>query len=197
MLLLTYFVSLTFGAETINEIISKTYEFYVKRIELLVSTILIVLGGLLGLNIYTGHSNLNAAKIEIEEVKKLKDAYESNLKTIEDEINILINNSKDELTKTTDVLKNTAKIELDAILKNEYGLFKIQKTKVELNELLCEDAPDIKTVYSKLTELLNNPDQESINIFSKCLRKFSADKDIALAVSRGLEGVTGRHNIGV
>ena len=56
--------------------------------------------------------------------------------------------------------------------------YRIKAAKVELHNYLKNDPPNNQKIFEKLGEILDHPDDNSIEVYTMCLEKFPDDKDI-------------------
>lgn len=83
--------------------------------------------------------------------------------------------------------------ELELFRKQLYETRTINREKTRLMELLSENNPNPDKIFPLLTNILDYPDQRSIEIYERLLEVFSADAQIVTKVRSGLKTFREHH----
>ncbi|MBC18226.1 MAG: hypothetical protein CL942_14385 [Desulfovibrio sp.] len=138
------------------------YTFFLKRIEVFVSALVVVVALLTAVNVYSGSKHAFRLRSEVEQLTKFSTDAKEDLNGLTTEYKNKIEGLKEE----------AAKLEAE-LIQNVYEATKISSYKSELLSLLATDAPDIQRSYALLGKIYKYPSRENLRIYSLCLEKFT------------------------
>lgn len=96
-----------------------------------------------------------------------------------------------ERTRATFETKMADELDSFRLALHESGT--VRRSKIRLMELLAGEAPDADQVFPLLTDILEFPDQQSIEVYERLLEVFPDDKQILAKVKLGLSTFRERH----
>jgi F0F1-type ATP synthase membrane subunit b/b' len=149
-------------------------------------------------------SALNEAKSTLETSASIKAKLEAAQLEILAALNQKRTSFEEELKRNKTMLEQELKQEKATLIKRmeeELEMFRsqlhesttINRTKAKLLELLCDSTPNPDKIFPLLTDIINYPDQRSIEIYERLLEVFAKDGQIVAKVKLGLQIFRERH----
>lgn len=78
------------------------------------------------------------------------------------------------------------------ILTKQVATFRIQLAIAEITVLLAKVHPNKRTIYAKMTDIIEDIDMDTIHIVNKCIEKFPNDEDFSRLATTVLSIIDGK-----
>lgn len=154
--------------------VSNGYDFFLKRVDIVLSCIVLLVAVMTGVN---GYLTVKKSSEFRDEMKRL-DAYK-------EKVEILFSNLDKEYSNRIRSLEEYSKDLKEAIFQDSYEEQTISKYRNELLEILHGDEPELERVYPLLCNIINFPSEKNMKIYYMCLDRFQ-DAELIRVVTRGL-----------
>lgn len=177
------------GASTKNGAAWSDKEWFELIISLIIgftTVALVVLGVVIGVNIYTGWRELKETRLLLDKITPLYEQYQQKIVSFEKEKDDLFKGAAKEIDKLVDEKKASIAEEVRTLVQFSLASIDAKKAMVELETIMDGEQADVERAYALLSKMVSHPMSESIRIYADTLKKFAGNADIARIVSTGL-----------